>query len=205
MKGWFPRLALAALATAVLSATAFAGTVTYTIDPAHSEVAFKVRHILTKVPGRFNEFEGEIDFDKDDIEKSSVNVTIQAASIYTNQERRDNHLRSDDFFAAEEHPTLTFKSTKIRKGKDGKFEIDGDLTIRGVTKQVTLDAEFLGQATMGRESQVKNVAGFEASTNINRKDFGVSWNRTLDQGGLLVSEEVEIILNVEAFYMEPKS
>ena len=205
MKLWLLRSALTGLAGIAITAGAVAGTTTYQLDKPHTEVAFKVRHIFTKVPGRFTDFSGDIHFDEKNLENSSVAVTIQAASIFTDNERRDKHLKSADFFEVEKFPTLTFKSTKVTKGDGEGFQIEGDLTIHGVTKTVVLDAEFLGQGAIAvGGNAMGNRAGFEASTRINRKDFGILWNRTLDQGGLMVGDDVDIILNVEAVLMEEK-
>ena len=188
------RLLLASLLS-LTAATAFAEPVTFEIDPTHSQIAFSVRHFFSKVPGRFNEFEGKIQLDDKDASKSSVVVNIKTASIDTHNERRDNHLRSNDFFAADSFPTITFKSTKVTPGAEGKVKIDGDLTIRGVTRPVTLDAAFLGSGTMG---PMGKVAGWEATTTVNRKDFNVSWDRVLDQGGTMLGEDVAITIGVEA-------
>lgn len=189
------RLALAS--AALLAATAgavLADPVTYTIDPSHSQVGFNVRHFFSRVPGRFNDFEGSVTFDDKDASKSSVDVTIKTASIYTNNDRRDNHLRSNDFFAADSFPTITFKSTKVTPAGENKFKVDGNLTIRGITKPVTLDASFLGAGNVGQGTL---RAGWEASTTINRKDYNVLWNRVLDQGGTMLGDDVAIQLGVE--------
>jgi len=191
----------AALALVSAAAVAFASPVPYKIDPVHSEVGFKVRHFFTKVPGRFNDFEGTILLDDKDLTASTVDVTIQTASIYTNNERRDKHLRSEDFFFAEKFPTITFKSTKVVLGEGQKFKIDGDLTMRGVTKPVTLDAELVGMGTVG---MMGSRAGFEATTQVNRKDWGINWNKVLDNGGTMLDDNVAIELGVEAFKEEPK-
>ncbi len=167
----------------------------FTIDPVHSGAEFKIRHFVTQVSGRFTTLEGTISFDEQAIENSSVEVTIQAASIDTNNEKRDGHLKSADFFDVENHPTLTFKSTKVRKLEGQRFAIDGDLTIRGITKPVTLDAEYLGMHPGAGRGP---LAGFSATTRINRLDYGVTWNRTLDSGGVMLGDEVRIELNVEA-------
>jgi polyisoprenoid-binding protein YceI len=195
--------AAVALALAVASATA--APVAYKIDQAHSEVGFKIRHFFAKVPGRFNDFAGTLMLDDKNLAASSVDVTIQTTSIYTNNERRDNHLRSDDFFSAEKFPAITFKSTKVTPGEDKKFKIDGDLTMRGVTKPVTLDAELIGMGAIGMGGNaVGTRAGFEATTTVNRKDWGILWNKTLDNGGTMLDDMVAIDLNIEAVKDEPK-
>jgi len=189
------RLLLASLlGLATMTAAALAEPVTFEIDPGHSQVAFSIRHFFSKVPGRFNEFEGKILYDDKDPSKASVDVTIKTASIDTHNEKRDNHLRSGDFFAADSFPTITFKSTKVTPGADGKMKIEGQLTIRGITRPVTLDAEFLGSGTMGPGK----IAGWEATTTIYRKEFNVSWDRVLDQGGTMLGDDVAILIGVEA-------
>jgi len=190
------RLLLASiLSLAAAAASAPAEPVTLEIDPSHSQVAFSVRHFFSKVPGRFNEFEGKIQFDDKDASKSLVEVTIKTASIDTHNERRDNHLRSADFFAADSFPTITFKSTKVTPGAEGKMKIDGDLMIRGISRAVTLDASFLGSGSMG---PMGKIAGWEANTTINRKDFNVLWDRVLDQGGTMLGDDVAITIGIEA-------
>ena len=170
-------------------------TRTFTIDRVHSEAAFTVRHLLTKVRGRFTEFDGTIDFDSAAPAAGSVQVTIQAGSINTNEPARDAHLRSADFFAVDEHPTLTFVSRQLRVRNSHEFAVEGDLTIRGVTRPVSLDVTYLGLAADPWGSE---RAGFEATTTINRKDFGLLWNAALETGGFLVGDEVRIDLSVQA-------
>jgi polyisoprenoid-binding protein YceI len=191
-------LALAMLATV----TAYADPVTLMIDRAHSDVGFDVRHFFNKVHGSFTDYSGTISYDPKNLTVSTVSVTIRDSSINTRNDRRDTHLRSDDFFAVEKFPTITFQSTKIVPGKDDKhFQVIGDLTMRGVTKSVTLDAEFLGMQTMG---QMGTQAGFMAKTTIpDRKEYGISWNRTLDQGGVMLGDDVDITLNIAAFAPDP--
>ena len=170
-------------------------TTTYTIDKAHSEAVFQVRHLLTKVRGRFSDFAGTIHYDSASPERSSVNAEIQAASIDTNEKDRDTHLRSADFFDVDRYPTLTFRSTRVTRKGDERFNVDGDLTIHGVTKPVTLDVSFLGKA---KDPWGNERLGFEAETTINRKDFGLTWNAALETGGFLVGDEVKISLSVQA-------
>jgi polyisoprenoid-binding protein YceI len=167
----------------------------YEIDPAHTQVIFKVRHLgITTVTGTFGTFSGAFDFDPADFETASVSAAIDVASIDTGVEARDNHLRTSDFFDVENHPEITFKSTKVQNIEGKSFELVGDLTMRGVTKPVTLDIEFVGTATDPYENE---KAAFTASTEINRMDFGVSWGAVLETGGLVVSEEVRILLEVQ--------
>jgi polyisoprenoid-binding protein YceI len=165
-------------------------------------VNFKVRHLFTKVTGSFQEVAGTIQFDPAMPEKGSIEVTIQAASIFTKNEKRDNHLKSADFFDVEKHPELTFKSTKIEK-KGEMFLVTGDLTMHGMTKPVTLEAEFLGAGPHVRPGS--EVAGFTAQTKVDRKEWGILWNRALDTGGTILGDEVEILLDVEAIHTPPAS
>jgi polyisoprenoid-binding protein YceI len=170
-------------------------TTTYNVDKAHSEVTFQVRHLLTKVRGRFSDFDGTIEYDEEHTENSQVNVAIRAASIDTSERDRDNHLRSADFFDVEKHPTLTFTSRAItRKGTVG-FALTGDLTIHGVTRQATFDVNFLGKA---KDPWGNERIAFEAAAVINRKDYGLNWNAALETGGFLVGDEVKISLSVQA-------
>jgi polyisoprenoid-binding protein YceI len=168
---------------------------TYSIDKAHSEATFQVRHLLTKVRGRFSDFEGTIEFDQQQPERSSANLTIKAASIDTNERDRDAHLRSADFFDAENLPTLTFTSGTISRRVDQRFDVTGDLTIRGVTRPVTFEVTFLGKA---KDPWGNERIAFEAEATINRKDFGLHWNAALETGGFLVGDEVKISLSVQA-------
>jgi polyisoprenoid-binding protein YceI len=167
----------------------------YMIDPDHSQVIFKVKHMgISTVTGRFDLIEGSYTFDDKDMSNSSVETTITATSINTNKQKRDDHLKSPEFLNVEKYPTITFKSKEIKKGDGEDFIIVGDLTINGVTKQVELDAEYGGKAQdpMGNER-----TAFTAETKIDRKDFGITWNKTLDSGGLVVGDDVKIELEVE--------
>lgn len=197
-------ITLAALVLAVASSSALAAPLSYKIDTAHSEVSFRVRHFFSKTPGKFTDYSGTVQYDDKNLAASSVDVTIQAASINTNHEKRDADLKSANFFEVEKYPTLTFKSTKIVPGAENKFKIEGNLTIRDVTKPVVLDAEFLGAAPVaigGRDLGTR--AGFAATTTINRKDYGIIWNRNLDQGGTLLGDDVEITLAMELMPDKP--
>ena len=169
---------------------------TWEVDPVHSEVSFVVRHMMvSKVRGRFDTFEGTI-VTADDPLRSSVTATVDLTSINTGQEQRDAHIRSADFFHVEEHPTMTFASTGVRPGDDGDFLLDGDLTIRGATKPVTFKLEVSG---FGPDAYGGTRAGFSATTEINRMDYGVSFNGPIPgvPGGVAVSEKVTITLEVE--------
>src|SRR4030067_2622667 len=178
--------------SAVLLAFVLTQAQTFEIDPVHSSVGFSIRHIVSNVKGRFTDFSGTVVYDSLKIENSSVNVTIKTASIDTDNEKRDGHLKSPDFFEAEKYPEINFKSTKVVK-EGGKHILHGTLNMRGATNQISFPFEILGIAP----GQNGARAGFEAELKLNRKDYGVSWNRTLDQGGLLLGEEVKIMLALE--------
>jgi polyisoprenoid-binding protein YceI len=168
---------------------------TWQLDSAHTVVSFTVKHMMiTKVRGMFSGAAGAIEFDEVDPTRSTVEVTIPAASVDTRNEMRDNHLRSADFLDADNYPNLAFRSTSIAKAGD-RWQIDGDLTIRGVTRPVTLATEYLGiVAGMGGVRH----AGFEASTRIRRSDWGLTWNMALEAGGFMVSDEIVLELEVAA-------
>lgn len=171
---------------------------TWTLDPAHSQVEFAVKHMMfTTVRGRFSEVEGTIEIDEDRPEASSVSIDIDASSIDTRVEDRDEHLRSADFLDVENHPRITFESTAVRGAVDepgASFEVDGDLTIRGVTKPVTLEATYEGTGT---DPWGGTRSGFSASTKIDRRDFGLTWNQALETGGVLVGHDVKIELQIQ--------
>jgi polyisoprenoid-binding protein YceI len=171
-------------------------TGTWTLDPAHTRIGFVARHaMVTKVRGSFNEFEGTAVLDGANPANSHAEVTIKAASIDTRNAQRDEHLRSNDFLAMQEHPEITFTSTGARQVDDTTFELTGDLTIRGVTKSVTIPFTFEGAA----KDPFGNLrAGFEGSVAINRKDWGVSWNAALEGGGVLVSDRVTLEFEISA-------
>jgi len=169
---------------------------TWAIDPAHSSIEFAVKHMMfTTVKGRFSGVTGTITIDEANLANSSVAVEIDVATVDTREEKRDAHLRSPDFFDVERFPKITFKSTRVEpEGKDNA-RVTGDLTIHGVTRQVTLEATRTGQ---GKNPWGMEVAGFEASTKINRKDFGMQFNVPLEGGGFLVGDEVKITIDIEA-------
>lgn len=172
------------------------GRATYSIDTSHSEVGFVVRHMgFSKVRGRFEDFTGQVRMEADQLSSLEAEVEIQTASIDTNDAKRDEHLRTSDFLDAPNHDTITFKSTGIRSANAQTFELEGELTIRGVTRAVVLDGTYLGE---GADPWGGTRVGFEASTVINRKDFGVNWNTVLESGGFLVGDDVEIKLDVQA-------
>lgn len=175
------------------------GTTTWTIDASHSLVEFTARHMMiTRVKGRFSGVSGTVVTNDADPSKSSVNVEIDAASIDTREEKRDGHLRSGDFLDVENHPHLTFRSTRIEgnpKSAGDSFTVVGDLTIRGTTREVTLDATFDGSGT---DPWGGTRASFSAETKIDRREFGLTWNQALETGGVLVGNEVKITLEVQA-------
>jgi polyisoprenoid-binding protein YceI len=175
-----------------LAGTALADT--YTVDRNHSEAAFQVRHIFTKVRGTFRDFSGTINFDKAKPENSSVEFRIKTTSIDTGNQKRDDHLRTPDFFDVAANPEIVFKSTKVVAKGSNKFDVTGDFTMHGVTKSITLPVTFLGEQKFMKGTK----AGFETALTINRKDYGLNWNRALESGGVLVGEEVEITINIEA-------
>ncbi|MEJ2501824.1 MAG: YceI family protein [Gemmatimonadota bacterium] len=178
-------------------------TTTWNIDPAHSQAEFTVKHMMiTKVRGRFSGLEGAIHLDQDDPRNSAVDVTIDAASIDTRSDDRDAHLRSGEFLDAEKYPELTFRSTSIEGARlepGTEFQVHGELTIRGVTKEVTLDAVYEGSGTdpWGGER-----VSFSADTTIDRREFGLEWNQTLETGGVLVGNKVNIHLEAQAVQAE---
>jgi len=171
---------------------------TYGIDTTHSSVSFKVRHLVSKVSGGFNDFDGTIVADFGNLDASSVDFTIQASSIDTKNEKRDGHLRSADFFNVEEFPEITFKSSKITKIDGDSYAVVGTLTMYGVSKEITLTVDFLGEMTAMGGTR----AGYELTTTVDRKDYGVSWNRALDAGGFVLGDDVEININLEVIKQE---
>ncbi len=171
-------------------------TTSWNIDASHSLAEFSVKHMMVSTTkGQFGDVSGVIAFDPNDLTASSVEATIGVASITTRDEKRDGHLRSADFFDVENHPSITFQSTKIVKTDDDEYDVHGDLTIRGVTRQVVLEMEFNG---VGKNPWGIQVAGFSAKTKIDRQDFGLTWSVALETGGVLVSNDVKVHLEIEA-------
>jgi polyisoprenoid-binding protein YceI len=166
---------------------------TYEIDTVHSNVGFKVRHLVSKVSGDFKDFNGTFVVDFENLDRSSVDFKITTASIDTKNEKRDQHLRSAEFFDVETYPEITFKSSKITRVDDDTFAVAGTLTMRGVSRDVTLMVDFLGEI----EAMGGVRAGYELSTTVNRKDYGVSWNRALDTGGFVLGDDVEVDIALE--------
>ena len=182
------------LVLTLVSAPLFAELQKFTFDRNHSLVGFRIRHFVTRVEGRFRDFEGAIWIDREKPSASRVEPTIQAASIDTGVENRDKHLRSADFFDAEKYPTITFKSTTIEPKGNDAYSVTGNFTMHGVTRPMIVPVRHGGFVNLGKVEK----AGFEATFLINRKDFGVTWNRSVDQGGVMLGDEVEINLQVEA-------
>jgi len=189
------------LSTLLFAAPVLAAPQSYEIDPVHSRVEFTIRHMFSKVTGDFGTFKGTVLYDAAAPANSSVNVEIDASSIDTNNDRRDNHLRSADFFDVAKFPTLTYVSTKVTPGPEGKLKVEGKLTMHGVAQPVVLDAAFLGSGP-GLDGVTR--AGFEASTKVDRKDYGIIWNKTLDQGGTLLGDDVQIEIQLETGWAPPK-
>jgi polyisoprenoid-binding protein YceI len=168
----------------------------YVIDPAHSRIGFVARHaMITKVRGSFNEFTGKAHLDGTDPAKSTTEITINVASIDTRNGDRDGHLRSNDFLAIDQYPQITFRSTNITQTGDNTFDLTGDLTIKGVTNSVTVPFTFDGEAT---DPYGLVRLGFEGSTTINRKDYGITWNAALETGGVLVSDKIVLEFEISA-------
>ncbi len=168
-------------------------TTKWVLDPTHSEILFKVKHLMiTNVKGEFRSFSGEID--GEDFSKSQVKLTIDSSSVFTNNEDRDKHLVSADFFDVDNHKELTFVSKSLTKVDDENYKLDGTLTMKGVSKDVTLDVEFGGT---NKDPWGNEKAGFSVTGKINRKDWGLNWNAALETGGVLVGEEVKIMAEVQ--------
>lgn len=183
------------VAALVLAASPALAVDTYVVDKDHSEATFQVRHLVTKVRGHFGDFEGTIQVDRAKPEASSVEFVVKTTSLDTDNPDRDKHLRSADFFDVEKHPEIRFKSSKIVKKSGEQYEVTGTLTMRGVSKEVTLPVSFLGFA---KDPWGNEKAGFETQITLNRKDFGMVWNKTLDSGGWLLGDEAYITVNIEA-------
>lgn len=165
------------------------------IDPAHSEILFKVKHLMiTNVKGEFRSFNASVISDGNDFSNAEVNVEIDATSIFTNNESRDAHLKSADFFDVEKYPTITFKSTNVKEKDSDSFQLTGDLTIRDVTNPVVLDVDFGGTIT---DTYGNDKAGFSLSGKISRKEWGLNWNAALETGGVMVSDDVKINAEVQ--------
>jgi polyisoprenoid-binding protein YceI len=191
---WLVPALMAATALSVQAADVF------TIDKAHSEASFRVRHLVSKVSGRFTDFAGTITADVAKPEASSVAFTIQVTSIDTANAQRDQHLRTPDFFDAAKFPTIEFKSRKVAPTSKDHYDVTGTLTIHGVSREVSLPVAFLGLA---KDPWGNERAGFELSTTLNRKDYGIVWNQVLDSGGLMLGDDVAITISIEAVKAKP--
>jgi polyisoprenoid-binding protein YceI len=171
-------------------------TGSYTIDPAHSRIGFSARHaMVTRVRGAFNEFDGRLRLDGDDPTLSSARVEVQVASVDTRNADRDGHLRTNDFFDAPHFPTILFASTSAQQLSPSEFRLNGDLTIKGVARPISVDFEFMGAA---RDPYGNLRVGFEGSVQVSRKDYGMTWNATLETGGVLVSDKVKLEFEISA-------
>jgi polyisoprenoid-binding protein YceI len=186
------RKLFAAVAFTLLAALPLSAD-TFTVDPSHSEVTFQIRHLVTQVRGRFNDFSGTIRMDPKNVANSSVEFQIKAASIDTNSPDRDKHLRTADFFDVEKYPQITFKSKSVKPTGKDTYNVTGTLTMHGVSKEITLPVTYLGQASMRGTTR----AGFAATTTLNRKDYGVAWNRALEAGGAILGDDVKVDINLE--------
>ena len=170
-------------------------TTKWVLDPTHSEILFKVKHLMiTNVKGEFRKFDASLVSDGNNFSKAKVNVTIDTASVFTNEENRDNHLKSADFFEVETHKEITFEGTSFESTDNENYILKGLLTIKGVSKEVSLDVEFGG---VNKDPWGNEKAGFSVSGKINRKDWGLNWNAALETGGVLVSEDVKINAEVQ--------
>ena len=189
------------MTTTATSVTQETLTGDYTLDLAHTRIGFSARHaMVTKVRGQFNEFTGSVFLDAETPENSKVEITIKAASVDTRNADRDAHLRSNDFFAMEEFPEITFRSTRVEQASENEYYVTGDLTIRATTKPVTVNFQLNGSAV---DPWGNFRVGFEGQTTINRKDWGVSFNAAMEAGGVLVSEKVNLEFEVEAVKVKP--
>lgn len=196
------RSRLLALLFAAAAAAPLSAADTYTIDKNHSDASFKIRHFATKVRGQFTDFEGAVQADAAQPALSTVSFKIKTASIDTKNADRDKHLKSPDFFDAEKCPDISFQSTKITSTGKDKYDVAGTLTMHCVSKPMTVPVTFLGTA---RDPGGNERASFEVVTKLNRKDFGINWNKTLDSGGLMLSDEVEIEINLETVKKKPEA
>src|SRR5690349_20084671 len=190
-----------ALFVAGLTAAAMLSAETYVVDKNHSDASFRIRHFASKVRGRFADFEGTINADPAKPEASSVTFTIKTASIDTSQPDRDKHLKSADFFDVEKYPEITFKSSKMTPAGKDKYDVTGTLTMHGVSKEVTLPVTYLGTV---KDPRGNERASFEIDTKLNRKDFGMTWNRALDAGGFMLSDDVDVEIALETMKKAPE-
>lgn len=200
MKKFFASIATAVFA---LSLPLMASAATWTIDLDHSSIGFKIKHLMvSNVKGSFEKFNGSVDLNEKDITKSKVEVNIETASINTNVELRDGHLKSADFFDVVKYPAMTFKSKKVAKAGKDKLKVTGDLTLHGVTKEVVLNVDGPTQEIKDLYGNIRK--GAAATATINRKDFGLNWNKALETGGVVVGDEVHITIEIEMIKAKEK-
>jgi polyisoprenoid-binding protein YceI len=186
-----------------LALPAMAAASTWNIDPEHSNIGFKIRHLMiSNVKGNFDRYAGTVDLNEKDITKSKVKVSIDTASVNTNVQKRDDDLRSANFFEVVKYPTMTFISKKVAKAGKNKLKVTGDLTLHGITKEVVLDVD--GPSKESKDPWGNIRKGATATTTINRKDFGLTWNKALETGGVVVGDEVNIILEIEMIKAKEK-
>jgi len=203
MRGHFRRFLLGAATVAVSSIPLLSATTTYQIDSRHSDAQFAVTHLMiSTVRGEIHGITGTMVYDDGDVSKSSVNAAIDATTVDTREPDRDKHLKSGDFFDVANHPTMTFKSTKVESAGAGKLKVTGDLTIRGVTKTVVLEVTVPKAPIKDPWGQQRTA--ISGTTKINRQDFGVAWNKNLDSGGVMIGDNVDITLDVEMFISQAK-
>ncbi|AFY02693.1 YceI family protein [Bdellovibrio bacteriovorus] len=187
-------LLFSVIATSLVTTTAYATK--FDVDKAHTNVSFTAPHLMvSKVKGRFDQVSGTFEFDEKSMKLSDINVTIKTESINTNEADRDKHMRSPDFFDVAKFPEMTFKSTNVKYDKNKPDKVEGDLTIRGITKKVTLDVDYNGAVT---DPWGNRVITFEAEGEVNRKDFGLNWNKAMDKGGFVVGDKIKIEIDGEA-------
>jgi polyisoprenoid-binding protein YceI len=172
----------------------------YKIDPGHSEVGFTIRHMVSNVRGRFNDFSGTVDMDPKAPQKGSVEFSVKATSIDTGNADRDKHLRTADFFDVEKYPEITFKSDSVKPAGKNKYNVAGTLTMHGVSKKVTLPVTFNGE---GKDPWGNTRAGFETATKLDRKEYGIVWNKAIDNGGVLLGDDVNVDINLETVKAAP--
>lgn len=196
------RLGTLALLFGAIAAAPLSAADTYAVDKGHSSVEFRIRHFASRVHGRFSDFEGSIQADPAKPEASSVAFTIKTASIDTNNPHRDDDLRSDHFFDTAKFPEITFRSSKMTATGKDQYAVTGTLTMHGVSKEVTLPVTYLGSM---KDPRGNERASFELNTKLNRKDWGIDWNRTLDSGSLMLSDDVEITIDLETVRKAPEA
>lgn len=196
------RLGTLGLLFSLIAAAPLSAADTYAVDKGHSSVEFRIRHFASKVNGRFSDFEGSIQADPAKPEASSVAFTIKTASIDTNNGNRDNDLRSPNFFDATKFPEISFKSSKMTATGKDQYAVTGTLTMHGVSKEITLPVTYLGSM---KDPRGNERASFELNTKLNRKDWGIDWNKTLDSGSLMLSDDVDVTIDLETVKRAPET